>query len=127
MQLYTLSELDATEDDLCGHVVYAICDDAGALLYVGKTTNIQGRLGEHRRSSSSLGRALRVAGERSRDWTITVYQLADCADAVHRHRPAERAWYAQNVAEGRALDSCLRSAEQSLIADLRPALNGQWW
>jgi predicted GIY-YIG superfamily endonuclease len=124
MQVYRLGDLDAT--DLRGHVVYAVKNAAGELLYVGKTKDIHNRLYCHRHSSTPLGRELRIAREAVWDWTVTIYQLADCAEAVRKHRPWEAEFYERSIAENWALDSCLKYAEQAMIQELQPELNRQW-
>lgn len=124
MQVYRLGDLDAT--DLRGHVVYAVSNTEG-VLYVGKTTDIHSRMYDHRHSSSPLGRELRVARGAERDWTVTIYALADCVEAVRKHRPWEAELYERNVADAWALDNCLRKAERAMIKELDPPLNRQWW
>jgi predicted GIY-YIG superfamily endonuclease len=125
MQVYRLGDLDA--NDLRGPVVYAVKNAAGVLLYVGKTKDVHDRLYCHRHNSSPLGRELRIAREAVWDWTVTIYQLADCTEAVRKHRSWKAEFYEQSVAEDRALDRCLREAEQAMIKELQPALNLQWW
>ncbi len=111
------------------HYLY-LYRDGDTIFYVGRSVQPLERLLQH------LGRALPYAPDavglviqenmpESLRWTIDLYTLSDCQEAVKAYQPESVTAFGRYLAQGAMRKEAMMIAEEALIWQCRPHLNQQ--